>query len=91
MNNKFAIESLAMDLKRMAIGYYRGSDKMANRFKIEAFNRMNEIDISNVQPYIKKILIDMNKELNISDKKTIAEYSLMYSTLLQNYCIHFLS
>ena len=32
MNNKFILESLASDLKRVALGLHRGSDAMALRF-----------------------------------------------------------
>lgn len=38
-DQKIIIESLAMDLKRIAIGLHRGSLKMANRFKDEALKR----------------------------------------------------
>lgn len=91
MNNKFILESLAMDLKRVAIGYNRGSEKMAERFKKEAFSRKNEVDISTVKPYIKNLLSNIETELNSKDKINIAEKSLMYSTLVQNYCTHFLA
>ena len=84
MDNKIIIESLVMDLKRVSLGYHRGSIKMAERFLEEARLRKDEVDTSKVKPYIKKLLqnIDLLADLN-SDK--IAEDSQMLSTLFQNY------
>ena len=39
-----AIASMAMDLKRVAVGFYNGSTKIAKRFKEEALARRDEID-----------------------------------------------
>lgn len=82
-SNKLALASLAMDLKRVALGYYRGSDTMAERFFEEIIKRRNEIDRKSVKPYIRKILdnLELMKQKN---KEDIAEDALMYSTLLQN-------
>ena len=90
MNNKIALESLAMDLKRVALGYHRGSNTMALRFVSEALNRKKEIDSSLVKPYIKRLLQTLEDELNHTDKKRVAENSLMISTLFQNYCTSYL-
>jgi hypothetical protein len=78
MKNKYILESLASDLKRVALGLHRGSNVMAERFLIEALKRKKEVEIENVAPYIKNILIQINKDID-SDK------ALMYSTLIQNY------
>ncbi|MDP3974434.1 MAG: hypothetical protein Q8P65_00410 [bacterium] len=78
MKNKFILESLASDLKRVAIGKQRGSDIMAQRFLKEAIKRKNEVDLKIVAGYIKKLLNNLNKDIN-------AEDALMYSTLIQNY------
>ena len=56
MNNKIIIESLSMDLLRVALGYHKGSVKMASRFAEEAGKRVEEIDQSTVKPYFLKIL-----------------------------------
>ncbi|MDO8570329.1 MAG: hypothetical protein Q7R97_01980 [Candidatus Daviesbacteria bacterium] len=42
---KLIVESLAMDLKRVALGLYRGSNIMADRFKEEALKRSQELEI----------------------------------------------
>ena len=85
MNNKIALESLVMDLKRVALGYHRGSLKMANRFSEEALKRKNEIDLANVKPYIKVLLTRLDIILTYKDPNKIADDTLMTSTLLQNY------
>lgn len=79
--NKFILESLASDLKRVALGLHRGSNAMAQRFLEEALKRKKEVDMKNVAPYIKKLL-------NNLDKKIDADDALMYSTLIQNYTQH---
>lgn len=78
MNNKFILESLASDLKRVAMGLHRGSNVMAQRFLDEALKRKNEVKLEIVAPYIKQILAHLDKNIN-------AENALMFSTLIQNY------
>ena len=85
MNNKIAIESLVMDLKRVALGYHRGSTSMAKRFSEEALKRKNEIDIIHIKPYINRLLNQLDPLLHEDDFENIAEKSLMFSTILQNY------
>ena len=81
MNNKFILESLASDLKRVALGMHRGSDVMAKRFLQEARKRKKEIKTDQVAPYIKSLLNNMDKKMN-------ADEALMFSTLIQNYTQH---
>ncbi len=81
MNNKFLLESLASDLKRVAIGLHRGSNTMAQRFLIEALKRKDEIEVEKVAPYIRNLLDGLNKNID-------SENALMYSTLIQNYTQH---
>lgn len=81
--NRLALASLAMDLKRVALGYYRGSDVMAERFFEEIIKRRNEVDRKSVKPYIGKIL-DSLELMRQKNREDIAEDALMYSTLLQN-------
>ena len=90
MNNKIALESLVMDLKRVAIGYNRGSVTMAKRFSEEALKRKREIDEDALKPYIKLVLKKLDNILQNDDLKKISEDSLMTSTLLQNYTRTFL-
>ena len=79
MNGQFvALSSLAMDLKRAALGFHRGSDSKGARFLKEAMERRAEVDRKRVPGYILNILEDMKKEKD-------GERLLMYSTLIQNY------
>jgi hypothetical protein len=79
MNNQSnIIGALAMDLKRVSLGLYNGSDNVADRFWEEAIKRKSEIETSGVPAYIGNLLKDLN------DKKDF-EKLLMYSILLQNY------
>lgn len=84
MNNKFILESLVMDLKRVAIGNHRKSFRMADRFYEEAMKRKNEVDTQTLKDYLVNILrkIDALKGKNPEE---ISECALMYSTLIQNY------
>ena len=86
-NNNVVLSSLSMDLKRIAIGFHRGSDAMAKRFIVEAYKRKEEVNTSAVAPYIKDLLEKMIISFKNEDKQKIAEDSLMYSTLFQNYCL----
>lgn len=88
MNNKIALESLVMDLKRVSLGYHRGSLGMAKRFSEEALKRKQEINQQEVKPYIGKLLNNLETILSEKDNEKIAEDSLMISTLLQNYTQH---
>ncbi len=81
MEIKFILESLASDLKRVALGLQRGSNIMAQRFLSEALERKREAKSKDLAPYMKKLLKRLNNDLN-------AEDALMYSTLIQNYTQH---
>lgn len=76
-----------MDLKRVALGYYKGSFKTADIFLKEAINRKAEVNLSSVKPYIKNIL-DKIEELAFEDKQKAAEDALMYSIIIQNATLH---
>ena len=82
--NQIALASLAMDLKRVALGYHRGSITMANRFLQEALKRRSEIDTTTVKPYVQKLLVKLDTLASEKDTGRIAERALMYSTLFQN-------
>lgn len=81
-----SLSSLAMDLKRAALGKHQGSETMANRFLDEAIKRKGEIDLKRVAPYIRQILQEVEL-LKTGDRQRVAEKSLMFSTLLQNYSL----
>lgn len=80
------IESLAMDLKRVALGLHRGSHSMADRFKEEALKRGEELGKHKINGYLKNLLEGARKTLMSRDDRA-AEDALMYSTLFQNYAI----
>ena len=84
MNNKIALESLVMDLKRVALGYHRNSLVMAQRFYEEALERKKEIDSNSLKPYARKLLNSIDSLQN-NETDAIADSALMLSTLLQNY------
>jgi hypothetical protein len=91
MNTKIAIESLAMDLRRVAQSYYRGSHAVGCRFSQEALKRVSEINMAEVRPYIQKLLLALDSELKKEDTLSIAESSLLMSTLFQNYARKYLN
>lgn len=78
MKNKFILESLASDLKRVALGLHRGSNKMAGRFLEESLKRKEELDMNEVAPYLRKFIAKVDKKIDPED-------ALMCSTLIQNY------
>ena len=78
MTNKIILESLASDLKRVALGLHRGSNNMAERFLEEALKRKSEVNTSDTAPYINTLLMKIDKNIDSED-------ALMYSTLIQNY------
>ena len=83
---KIALESLALDLKRVSLGYHRGSVKMAERFYEEAVRRRDETDLSSLKPYIRKVLSKI--QTLQKDRSRTAEDAQMISTLVQNYTTH---
>lgn len=85
-DQKIIIGSLAMDLKRVALGLHRGSFNMANRFKKEALKRESELENQHLDNYLKKLL--EKTKLVLSNKNPdVAEDILMYSTLFQNFAL----
>lgn len=84
MKDKIILESLAMDLKRVALGYYRGSEVIAARFAEEARARREELQKVNLKPYVRRLLLEIDDVLKQNDHKKLAEDALMYSTLFQN-------
>lgn len=84
MNKKIIIESLAMDLKRAALGLHRKSFKMAERFKAEALKREQELEAFSLDSYLIK-LAEYTKNVLSNNDSRAAEDILMLSTLFQNY------
>lgn len=84
MRQGIIIESLAMDLLRVALGLHRGSFAMAERFKKEAINRQKELEQQKTGTYLKKLLKKTMETLEKAEKNN-AEDLLMYSILFQNF------
>ena len=80
MKNKIALESMAMDLKRVALGCHNNSLKMADRFREEALARKSEVQLSEIKPYL-RLVLEKTEKIN----KNSSEDALMFSTLIQNY------
>jgi len=76
--------SLALDLRRVAQGYYRGSETMAVRFTEEARARKEELQNADLKPYLQKLLSKLEDLFEEKDHKKLAEDALMYSVLFQN-------
>lgn len=88
MNKNFvSLSSISMDLERVAMGYQRGSLRMADRFLQEAIKRKKEVDLTIVKPYIKNLLNNLDNMKREKDKQKLAEDALMYSVLFQNAAI----
>jgi hypothetical protein len=79
--DKSSLQSIAVDLKRAAMGYHSGSVRMADVFLNEALRRiMNESKgLSNP---LKMVFREIRKLQYESDIKRRAEYSLTFSTML---------
>lgn len=84
MNNSQILGALALDLRRVAQGYYRGSEAMASRFVQEAQARKKELQKADLKPYLQKLLSKLNNVLREKDHRKLAEDALMYSILFQN-------
>lgn len=87
MNNKLILGALAMDLKRAALGLHRKSFAMADIFFNEAMKRKNEVNTSELLPYMQAILRNIDA-LSSQDNERKAENALMYSTRIQNYLLY---
>lgn len=82
--NKVIFAAIAMDLKRAALGYHRGSPETADRFFSLAQGRKKSIDITSVKPYLINLLEKIDMIPAEKDMRKKAEFALMYSTLFQN-------
>lgn len=81
MNNKILLQSIALDLKRVALGYHSGSIKMADRFLLEIMRRKTQLDISLLSDTVKKLLTHIDKIQQEKNFKKKADDALMYSNL----------
>ncbi|MGH7203354.1 MAG: hypothetical protein ACREHC_02845 [Candidatus Levyibacteriota bacterium] len=85
MNNKILLESMALDLKRVALGSYSKSTKMADRFLQEVFKRNEQLDYQSLPESLRKILLTMQKSFEQTNRQRLADDALMYSTLLLSF------
>jgi hypothetical protein len=85
-SQKLILESLAMDLKRVALGLHRGSIAMANRFQEEAFKRIEQLTKVTADKYIQLLISKCTQYLH-PNNKNLSEDALMLSTLFQNYSL----
>ena len=84
MSTKLIIESLSMDLLRAALGRYRGSIAMAERFEKEALSRSRELESSRPKGHYLRSLISKTKKSLRSNSVKKAEELLLYSVLFKN-------
>lgn len=86
MNTRTSIESLAMDLKRMALCLHKNSPSTADVFEKEAWKRKNEVDMGAASTHLIRLLKCVEEVLKMpNSEERKAEDALMYSVLLQNY------
>lgn len=87
-DHKRILESIAMDLKRVAIGMHRGSFAMADKFKTEALKRGEELEAQGTDNYL-RLLLARTKTTLYSQGDRVAEDALMYSVLFQNLALRY--
>lgn len=84
INQKLIIQSLSMDLLRVALGLHHGSSGMASTFRQEALKRIKELEESEPNEYLRKLAEKTRKVLSTTEDRT-KEDALMYSVLFQNF------
>lgn len=87
MSNHDVLSSLAMDLRRVAMGYNRGSRKLAQKFFQESIKRKDSLDTELLRPYLQDLIRHFPMIINQADEQKIAEDALTYSILFQNAAI----
>lgn len=85
MNNKLLLQAMALDLKRVAIGYHSGSTKMADIFLQEVLKLEQQLDIESLSPTIKKLVTYVELLPNEKNVNKRAENALLYSTLFLSF------
>lgn len=83
MNNKQILGALAMDMKRVALGYFRGSNSMAEIFFKQGLKRKNELNYKDIKPYL-VVLLNKMESIQGEESGKAAEDALLYSTIFQN-------
>lgn len=85
MNNKILLESVALDLKRVALGAHSNSTKMTERFLQEVYKRNELVDKEVLSSSCKKVLSHMKVQLKNSSRQRLADDALLYSTLILSF------
>jgi hypothetical protein len=81
MNNKFILQAMALDLKRVAIGYHSGSIIMADRFLQEVITRKSQLDMSSLSHGLQKVLEKVDLLDSEQNHTKRAEDALTFSTI----------
>lgn len=81
----YILESISLDLKRIALGIYHQSPETVLRFCAEIPKREKELTNEDLEPYLSSLIEKTNDVLKAIDSDRAAEDALMYSTLLHNY------
>lgn len=88
MTDQELLGSLALDLRRVAMGYHRGSDRMACMFANEARMRAEQLQDAPLAQYLAGLIGQLKRILGQRDHQKLAEDALMYSILFQNAAVH---
>jgi len=88
MNNKILLESIALDLKRIAMAYHTNSFKTAARFYTEVQKRREMLTNDHLPKSVIMLFVAMDKHMQRNDTKRNAEDALMYSTIFLSLAKH---
>jgi len=85
---KLLIGSLSNDLLRVACLSQRGSHQAAAKFLTQINRWIDDLSNAKLQPYIEKIITELQMHQQDVISLDQAEKYLTYSILLQNYALH---
>lgn len=88
-NQKIVLESLAMDLKRAALGLHQGSPKMAEVFMKGALGYKKQAAEYDLDPYM-VLLLKRIEDVLKNHAYGKSDDLLMYGTLVQNFVLKFI-
>jgi hypothetical protein len=86
--NQILLSSLSSDLYRVALAAHKKTPAMKMRFIKETSRWLNDIDDTELKPYIQKVLAKIKQIEAIESDELLADQCLVYSILLKNYVIH---
>lgn len=85
MNNRVLLQAMALDLKRVALGYHSGSIKMAEKFTAETVKRSFLLDKNTLPLAIHKTVNNIQNPDSNSNTQKLADDALMFSNILLSY------